>query len=177
MSCGSRRAYVTIDTPMHTERLFKEEVLMTYPTEAARKRNSRTLVATVRLARWQLRAAWGLLVMTGIGIVAAVMLVCAVPLYANVAMSAGLRGVLTASPQNTVIVVRSNSLRVSAQYISKVGRHLDQELEKNLGAEPDDSKKEDIRKMFEERKETIIGLIRDRKTMAFIRDKAVITES
>ena len=106
---------------------------MTYPTEMARKRNSKAVVATVRLARWQLRAAWGLLVMTGIGIVAAVMLVCAVPLYTNVAMSAGLRGVLTASPQNTVIVVRSNSLRVSAQYISKVGRHLDQELEKNLG--------------------------------------------
>src|SRR5436309_2351746 len=106
---------------------------MTYPTETARKRNNKTVVATVRLARWQLRAAWGLLVMTGIGIVAAVMLVCAVPLYANVAMSAGLRGVLTASPQNTVIVVRSNSLRASAQYISKVGRHLDQELEKNLG--------------------------------------------
>jgi hypothetical protein len=53
---------------------------MTYPTETARKRNSKTVVATVRLARWQLRAAWGLLVMTGIGIVAAVMLVCAVPL-------------------------------------------------------------------------------------------------
>src|SRR5438874_2099482 len=119
--------------PYTANTLFKEEVLMTYPAKTPPKQNSKTVGATVRLARWQLREAWGLLVVTGVGIVAAVMLVCAVPLYANVAMSAGLRGVLTASPQNTVIVVRSNSIRVSAQYISKVGRHLDQELEKNLG--------------------------------------------
>ncbi len=54
---------------------------------------------------------------------------------------------------------------------------LQAELEKNLAAIENDDKKEEIRKLFEERKDAIAGMIRDRKTLAFIREKAVITEA
>ncbi|OGR83135.1 MAG: trigger factor [Elusimicrobia bacterium RIFCSPHIGHO2_02_FULL_57_9] len=54
---------------------------------------------------------------------------------------------------------------------------LELELEKNLSAVEEAGKKEEVRKMFEERREAIADVIRDRKTMAFIRGKTIITEA
>jgi trigger factor len=51
---------------------------------------------------------------------------------------------------------------------------LQVELEKNMAAAQDDKQKEDVRRMFSERKEEISGMIRDRKAMAFLREKAII---
>lgn len=51
------------------------------------------------------------------------------------------------------------------------------ELEKNLGAADSEQKKEEVRKMFQERGEAVAGMIRDRKTLAFIKEKAVYKES
>ncbi len=98
-----------------------------------RQHNKTSFPSTLKLARWQLRQTWGLFLVTGVGIVAAVMLVCAVPLYAKVAMSAGLRGVLTSSPQNTELVVRGNSNRISAPLVKQITGHLNQEFSKYLG--------------------------------------------
>lgn len=53
---------------------------------------------------------------------------------------------------------------------------LKAELEKNLASVENDAKKEEIKKLFEERKEAISGMIRDRKTFAFLKEKASITE-
>lgn len=89
--------------------------------------------AALTLAVWQLRQTWGLLLVTGAGIVAAVMLVCAVPLYSEVAMSAGLRGVLTVSAQTTDVVVSSTSEQISLPVIDKATRNLDRELQQYLG--------------------------------------------
>src|SRR5215831_17970726 len=52
------------------------------------------VAAAVTLAWWQFRLTWRLLLVVGSGMLAAVMLVCTVPLYAQVALSAGLRGAL-----------------------------------------------------------------------------------
>ena len=54
---------------------------------------------------------------------------------------------------------------------------LSAELDKNLAAIESDVKKEEIRKLFAERKDAIAGIIRDRKTMEFLRQKAQITEA
>ncbi|MEK7858906.1 MAG: trigger factor [Elusimicrobiota bacterium] len=51
------------------------------------------------------------------------------------------------------------------------------DLEKNLESADNDEKKESIRKMFVERKEEISGMIRDRKTMQFLRDKAAVKDA
>jgi len=60
--------------------------------------------------------------------------------------------------------------------LSATEEELKAELERNLAAIESDSKKDEVRKMFEERKEAIAGMIRDRKTMQFLRDNAKITD-
>ena len=98
-------------------------------------RNSgwRLLLSTVTLGLQRVRQAWGLLLMTGAGMLAAVMLACAVPLYAEVAMTAGLRGTLNAYSQNGDIVVRTLSNLVSSSVINKTTQQLNQEFQKHLG--------------------------------------------
>ncbi len=56
-----------------------------------------SLLATMKLARWQLRQTRSLLLVAGIGIVIAVILICTIPLYAQVAISAGIRDSLNAT--------------------------------------------------------------------------------
>jgi trigger factor len=53
---------------------------------------------------------------------------------------------------------------------------LKAELDKNLASIESEDKKNEVRKMFEERKEAITSMIRDRKTMQFIRDAAKISD-
>ncbi len=60
--------------------------------------------------------------------------------------------------------------------LSASDEDLKAELDRNLAAIESDAKKDEIRKMFEERKEAIAGMIRDRKTMQFLRDSAKITD-
>ncbi|MBI5629364.1 MAG: trigger factor [Elusimicrobia bacterium] len=50
------------------------------------------------------------------------------------------------------------------------------ELDKNLAAAESEEKKADIRKFFSDRKEAVVGMISERKTLAFIKEKAVYTE-
>lgn len=54
---------------------------------------------------------------------------------------------------------------------------LNAELEKNLAPIESDIKKEEIRKLFAERKDAIAGMIRDRKTLEFLRQKAQVSEA
>ncbi len=88
---------------------------------------------TVTLALWRLQRTWRLLVITGLGMVAAVILVCAVPLYSQVSLTAGLRGILNAAPQNADIVVYSIAEQVNMSYINQVTGELNQEFQNNLG--------------------------------------------
>lgn len=88
---------------------------------------------TVTLALWRLRRTWRLLIITGAGMVAAVMLVCAVPLYSQVSMTAGLRGILNAAPQNADIIVYSVGEQISASFLNKVNGELNQQFQQTLG--------------------------------------------
>lgn len=88
---------------------------------------------TVTLALWRLRRTWRLLLVTGVGMVAAVMLVCAVPLYSEVSMTAGLRGILDASPQNSDIMITSVGEQISEQFLDKVNGELNQGFQQLLG--------------------------------------------
>lgn len=52
---------------------------------------------------------------------------------------------------------------------------VQEELDKNLAGAGDDKQREEIRGMFSKRKEEISAMIRDRKTMIFLREKAIIS--
>src|SRR6266704_1230003 len=95
---------------------------------------ARTVVLpTVTLALWRLRRTWGLLFVTGLGMVAAVLLVCAVPLYSDISMTAGLRGILTSSAQNSEIAVHSTSLQIDASTYNGITQQLDNVFQTHLG--------------------------------------------
>jgi len=53
---------------------------------------------------------------------------------------------------------------------------IDSELEKSLAAAENDEKKEELRKFFGERKDAIAGMIRERKTMSLLKEKAAYTD-
>ena len=91
------------------------------------------MMAVFTLASQRVRQAWGLLLLIALGILSAITLVCAIPLYAEVAMSAGLRGTLASYAQNGDIVVSSVSKAVSLAATVQATRHLDQEFSRNLG--------------------------------------------
>lgn len=61
--------------------------------------------------------------------------------------------------------------------IKALDEDLKAELEKNLAAADSDAKKDEVRKFFSEKKDSVESLIRDRKTFAYLRDKAVVTDS
>jgi putative ABC transport system permease protein len=88
---------------------------------------------TVTLALWRFRHVWWLLLLTCIGMLAAVTLACTVPLYSNVMMSAGVRSILTATPQNADISVLSTSQKVSASTLASVTQDLNHEFARYLG--------------------------------------------
>ncbi|MDQ2718096.1 MAG: hypothetical protein M3Z08_24640, partial [Chloroflexota bacterium] len=90
------------------------------------------LMPVFRLAAWRVRRTWGLLLLTGVGMIAAVIVVCAAPLYSQVAMTAGLRGLLASAPQNGGILIQANSEQLSADATQTLTQQLDTEIQNNL---------------------------------------------
>src|SRR5579884_4243940 len=91
------------------------------------------LPASVTLAFQRMRHTWKLLSLVGLGMLAAVMVVCAVPLYSLVAMTAGLRTIITSSKQSADIVVSSSSYQFSPARLNRLTGLLDQEAQRHLG--------------------------------------------
>ncbi len=93
---------------------------MTPTQQALPDRLSKALIpASFTLARWRLRQTWRLLLVTGLGIVLAVVLLCAAPLLSQVALTAGVRATLTASPQDTEIELQANTSDLSNQIVAQ----------------------------------------------------------
>src|SRR5579885_3016766 len=89
------------------------------PHARARPPRRATIPSVVILALWRLRRTWRLLLLAGIGILAAVTLVCTVPLYSRVSMAAGLRNVLTATPQSAELTVQGSTALLSPATIAQ----------------------------------------------------------
>ena len=83
------------------------------------------LTSTVVLARWRLRNTWGMLLVTGLGMIAAVMLVCAVPLYSQIATTAGLHNVFSATPASPVLRFHATLQGLSAPIVQEVRKRIE----------------------------------------------------
>ena len=68
----------------------------------------------VTLAFWRVRQTWRLLLITGVGILAAVVIVCAAPLFTQIALTAGLHGVLSATPEAAQVQLSVSTSGLSA---------------------------------------------------------------
>jgi ABC-type lipoprotein release transport system permease subunit len=106
---------------------------MTQTISAPPRRGQPKLPPTVTLAGWRLQQTWRLLLVTGLGMLAAVVLLCAVPLYSQVAMTAGLRGVLNATPQDSEITISSHAKRLASSFSSQVDSALRSFMQGHLG--------------------------------------------
>lgn len=96
-------------------------------------RDAEVLSSIIPLAFWQLRETWRLLLLTGVGMVVATVLVCTLPLYSEVALSAGLRAALNASPANSSLLVQGNLQGSSTASILQMTQQLQHLLQKDLG--------------------------------------------
>ncbi len=104
-------------TPVRDERGMPPSTRKTSPTPP--------LASTVVLARWRLRNTWGMLLVTGLGMIAAVMLVCAVPLYSQIATTAGLHNVFTATPDSPILSVHATMAAISAPVVQEVRKRIE----------------------------------------------------
>lgn len=92
-----------------------------------------TFAATLKLARWQTRQTWRLLLVVGIGILFAVILICTVPIYSQVAISAGIRDSINATPQGSFITVSSVSAQLSQSANAGIQQELTQAFQTDMG--------------------------------------------
>ena len=88
----------------------------------------------VDLALWRLRQSWGMLLVMGLGMLLSVMLVCAVPLYALVAMSAGVRQVFNANPEQKYMTVSAEAnIPVMSSFLSNFIDPISGDLASRVG--------------------------------------------
>jgi len=93
-----------------------------------------SLRASLKLARWEARQTGGLLFVAGIGIVLAVVIICTIPLYAQVAVSAGIRGALNTANGGPYITVSAVSYEPAATQIDQIQQQITQQVESSLGS-------------------------------------------
>jgi ABC-type antimicrobial peptide transport system permease subunit len=98
-----------------------------------RPQNHTVVPSTVTLALWRVRRTWRLLLIAGIGILAAVILVCAVPLYSEVSMTAGLRGILNATPQDSVLTVQGTGQVLTPPIAQQETQRVNSLMQQRLG--------------------------------------------
>ena len=103
-------------------------------SRTSKRRRKNLFLPTLTLAAWRLRQTWRMLLLTGLGTVAAVMLVSAVPLFSEIALSAGLRGVVAADPLAGQLVVQSQGLLTTASQVQQVQKQLDRYVRQDLGS-------------------------------------------
>lgn len=93
-----------------------------------------SLLASLKLARWESRKTGGLLFVAGIGIVLAVIFICTIPLYAQVAVSAGIRNALTSANGGSYIAVSAVSYQPGATQIGQIQQQITQQVRSSLGS-------------------------------------------
>ncbi|HEY7356691.1 MAG TPA: FtsX-like permease family protein, partial [Ktedonobacterales bacterium] len=108
--------------------------MMAHRTSAPPRKGSRTLLPpAVTLAAWRVRQTWRLLLVTGVGMLLGVALVCTAPLFSQVTLTAGLRGVLTATPQDSILTLHSQALLLSTSIAAQDTRELDSVMQQQVG--------------------------------------------
>ncbi|HLW02191.1 MAG TPA: ABC transporter permease [Ktedonobacterales bacterium] len=111
--------------------------MMAQATHAPHQRSSKgtsSLPSMVTLACWRLRQTWRLLLIIGVGFIAAVVMLCSVPLLSQVALTAGLRDLLTASLDDSQIALTSTPNLLSTQSIANDQQRLDAAMRAQLGS-------------------------------------------
>ncbi len=105
---------------------------ITAPT-TIRQRRSRLIPSSFTLAVWRLRQIWRLLLVVGLGNIAAVLLVCIVPLFTQIALNAGVRGVISGSANNSQIIINGFGSMPTQSDISDIQQRLNSIVTSDVG--------------------------------------------
>ena len=100
----------------------------------SRQRGRFLLPSILTLALWRLRQTWQLLMVTGLGLLAAVVIACAAPLYTQVSMTAGLRGVLNADPQDAELTLQITTQTLSPAMARSDTAEFNTFMQQSLGS-------------------------------------------
>jgi ABC-type antimicrobial peptide transport system permease subunit len=85
------------------------------------------------LAYWQVRRAWFLLLFISLGLIAAVVVTTSIPLYADVTMTAGLRGLLRGTPDDAEIKLYMQGSGISSTLVQDAEGQFTPLLSQYLG--------------------------------------------
>jgi ABC-type lipoprotein release transport system permease subunit len=111
----------------------KEDMMTQAPLISSHQAGGAMLAPIMTLAIWRLRQTWRLLLVTGLGVLMAVVLVCAAPLYAQVALTAGIRGVLTATPQDRELNAHASARQLTTASVARETHEIAQLMQQYLG--------------------------------------------
>jgi len=98
-----------------------------------RRRRARLIPPSFTLAVWRLRQMWRLLLVAALGNIAAVLLVCIVPLFTQVALSAGLRGVLAGQGDGAQIIINAFGTEPTQEAATAIQQQLDRIIAGDMG--------------------------------------------
>jgi ABC-type lipoprotein release transport system permease subunit len=100
-----------------------------------RHRSKSSISPTLTLAFWRGRETWRLLLVAGLGVVVAVTLMCAVPLFSTVSLTAGVRSVLNASPQDSEMLLSTSASGLNDTiFTDQIAQPLQALISQQLGA-------------------------------------------
>ena len=113
---------------------------MTHVTQTLPRRSSWRLIPSfVTLALWRVRQTWQLLLVTGAGILAAVVIVCSAPLFSQIALTAGLHGVLSATSGAAQLQLSVSTNGLSTSIVADDQAHLLAAMRSQLGNDLSDT--------------------------------------
>ncbi len=100
------------------------------------RRGRKSLIPpTLTLAFWQGQETWRLLLIAGLGVVMAGTLMCTVPLFSTVSLTAGVRSVLNASPQDSEILLSTSAGGLNETlFTNQIAQPLHAVISQQLGA-------------------------------------------
>lgn len=93
-----------------------------------------SLLASLKLARWEARRTLWLLSIAGLGILLAVVIICALPLYAQIAVSAGIREAINNADGGSYITVSAVSYQPDGKTLSQVQQQMTRQVQNALGS-------------------------------------------
>ncbi|HLW00274.1 MAG TPA: FtsX-like permease family protein [Ktedonobacterales bacterium] len=114
---------------------------LTSPKPAlSRPQSKLPISSTITLAGWSIRETWRLLMVAALGMIVAVVLICTVPLFSTVSLTAGLRSVLTATPQDSEVSLSVGAVALDQHIFSQqISSPLQQFMRQRLGSYIDTS--------------------------------------
>ena len=97
------------------------------------KQSGNPISSVVTLAFWRLRRTWFLLLVTTLGLITTVIVACSIPLFSTVTGTAGMRNILSATPDSATISISVVNQGLSTTIVHDVLHQIDPLIRQHIG--------------------------------------------